>query len=193
MIKFVFPVLLIFIPLFCSGQTPLSADREQLGLLQPDSNWTLTDLNYIDTMGRIITDTSAYQVAYIIEHWETQKYDSLKLNKVIQSFFVSGKMIHEADIYKKYLPEELMIVIQLNYNYSRNSFSATLDTTLTDEKFAQNRARLEEIKGTQNESDYYGCGTAYRKQLYRGYKPTIPVAITEEKARQHIIWWMGRK
>lgn len=49
------------------------------------------------------------------------------------------------------------------------------------------------MKQNGDERNSYLCGTAYRKLLYSGYKPTIPKEMTEPKPRIIIKKWLNGK
>jgi hypothetical protein len=161
-------------------------EREKLGLQQIDSSWKLVTKNFVDTAGRIITDTTAYQVSNIIEHWRTTKNERLKLNKVIQYDFLSKKITHETDVYKKYLPGELMVELYFSYNYVKKELSATIDTTIQDEIILRNQTEIQMMK--QDNPDL--CGTAIYRILYNGYDPTISFPLTEHEAKLLIEKWL---
>ncbi len=156
---------------------------DSIGLQTINSNWVLETRTFSDSNSYIITDTTQYNKAVcVIEQWAFVKNSKLEIKKIVQYAVAEKKVMYEEDIYIKSLQNDLVQKITLAYNYPTAEFKATIDTTLSDFKLAQNHRILRE----RIESGVKLCGTATTQMLYNGYKYTVPIPITEAEARKYI-------
>ncbi|MDY8134462.1 hypothetical protein [Aquimarina sp. 2201CG5-10] len=116
---------------------------------------------------------------------------NLFIDKLVIIDPLTETKISERIRYSKKLNEDLKTVIGLNYDYLRDRYdSYIIDTTGTQKKREENKAKLDSMYKYAEEHDLYLCGTAATEILYEGISEyTIPRDISLDSTFLIINQW----
>ena len=177
---------LVFIGLIVltfSCQSENNKKRQELGLMSLTSEWTPYDTAYYFSYDSLATkyfrrlpDEEKEKSNHIGQYWRTSQADVFRCSKILYYDIKNGQrsITDEIDVYEKEVSELKMLRLEIIYDYSTDSLSATIDTTATNYGIARLHFIRDSLFSNTDKSKAYICGSGLN-ETFSNLTRSIPI------------------